>query len=222
MRNKNLFVDAIGHSATVIGHGHVYPVSYPLDLYSQDSAFRRKRVEGVEDEIGEYLKNLRCEYRRKSRTASSHLNGNALFPGLCSVWDCSPGLALWPYQVSDRSLLPGQSWALWQRLGVGGAVGGIVGALVGMGIPEYEAKRYEGAVKGGGTLLSVHCDTSEQMDAAKASLKGTGASDISSAHESGTDDKSGERGTFGNISDENRVVDRTADEPVLVEKSSVR
>ena len=40
-----------------------------------------------------------------------------------------------------------------------------------MGIPEYEAKRYEGAVKDGGTLLSVHCDTSEQIDAAKALLK---------------------------------------------------
>src|SRR5690349_17595649 len=32
-------------------------------------------------------------------------------------------------------------------LGAGGAVGGVVGALVGMGIPEYEAKRYEGRVK---------------------------------------------------------------------------
>jgi hypothetical protein len=41
----------------------------------------------------------------------------------------------------------------------GTVVGGIVGALVGMGIPEYEVKRYEGAVKDGGTLLSVHCDT---------------------------------------------------------------
>jgi hypothetical protein len=63
-------------------------------------------------------------------------------------------------------------------VGVGGTVGGIVGALVGMGIPEYEAKRYEGAVKDGGTLLSVHCDTSEQVDAAKKSLKETGARDI--------------------------------------------
>ena len=66
-------------------------------------------------------------------------------------------------------------------LGVGGAVGGIVGALVGMGIPEYEAKRYEGRIKEGGILLSVHCDTSEQIDRAKDTLKRTGAEDISSA-----------------------------------------
>jgi len=68
-------------------------------------------------------------------------------------------------------------------LGVGGAVGGLVGALVGMGIPEYEAKRYEGRVKDGGVLLSVHCDTSEEITRAKDVLKATGAEDISSAGE---------------------------------------
>ena len=71
-------------------------------------------------------------------------------------------------------------------LGVGGAVGGVVGALVGMGIPEFEAKRYEGAVKDGGTLLSVHCDTSAQIDTAKAALKDTGAHDIAATSEAGT------------------------------------
>jgi hypothetical protein len=68
-------------------------------------------------------------------------------------------------------------------LGVGGAVGGLVGALVGMGIPEYEAKRYEGRVKSGGVLLSVHCDTSDEITRAKETLKRTGAEDISSTGE---------------------------------------
>ena len=67
--------------------------------------------------------------------------------------------------------------------GVGGAVGGLVGALVGMGIPEYEAKRYEGRVKEGGVLLSVHCDTSEEITRAKDILERTGANDIASAGE---------------------------------------
>lgn len=85
-------------------------------------------------------------------------------------------------------------------LGVGGAVGGLVGALVGMGIPEYEAKRYEGRVKNGGTLLSVHCDTSEQVSGAKDGLKATGAEDIASSSEHSSPDTAGGRGTFGNIS----------------------
>ncbi len=85
-------------------------------------------------------------------------------------------------------------------LGLGGTVGGVVGALVGMGIPEYEAKRFEGAVKGGGTLLSVHCDTSDEVSRAKQALTETGAKDIASTSEEGSNDTSGGRGTFGNIS----------------------
>jgi Protein of unknown function (DUF3341) len=68
--------------------------------------------------------------------------------------------------------------------GVGGAVGGITGALIGMGIPEYEAKRYEGRVKDGGILLSVHSDTSGEIKRAKEILERTGAQDIASTGES--------------------------------------
>jgi hypothetical protein len=72
-------------------------------------------------------------------------------------------------------------------LGVGGAVGGLIGALIGMGIPEYEAKRYEGHIKAGGVLLSVHCDTSDEITRAKEMLKHTGAQDISSSGEAAAD-----------------------------------
>src|SRR5438067_6743925 len=51
--------------------------------------------------------------------------------------------------------------------GVGAAAGGLSGALIGMGIPEYEAKRYEGRLTEGGILLSIHCDSSEEIDRAK-------------------------------------------------------
>lgn len=68
-------------------------------------------------------------------------------------------------------------------LGAGGAVGTLIGALTGMGIPEYEAKRYEGQVKAGGVLVSVHCDSSEEVERAEKILKSTGAEDVSSAGE---------------------------------------
>jgi hypothetical protein len=72
-------------------------------------------------------------------------------------------------------------------IGVGGAVGGFTGALIGLGIPEYEAKRYEGRMQKGGILLSVHCDTSDQIKQAKEIMKITGAEDISSTGESSAD-----------------------------------
>jgi len=73
--------------------------------------------------------------------------------------------------------------------GAGGALGTLIGALSGLGVPEYEAKRYEGRVKDGGVLVSAHCATSDQIDAAKRVLKETGAEDIASAGEA----KSGDR-----------------------------
>jgi hypothetical protein len=74
-------------------------------------------------------------------------------------------------------------------VGVGGAVGGFTGALIGLGIPEYEAKRYEGRVQKGGILLSVHCDSSDAVKRAKDIMKITNAEDISSTGESSADVK---------------------------------
>jgi len=68
-------------------------------------------------------------------------------------------------------------------LGVGGAVGGLVGALIGMGIPEYAAKLYEGRVRDGGVLISVHCDRSDEASRAKKALEASGAEDVSSSSE---------------------------------------
>jgi len=68
-------------------------------------------------------------------------------------------------------------------VGIGGAVGGVVGALIGMGIPEYEAKRYEGRVKEGGILVSVHCESSEEVSRAKDILKRVGGEDVASSGE---------------------------------------
>jgi hypothetical protein len=56
-----------------------------------------------------------------------------------------------------------------------------------MGIPEYEAKRYEGRVKEGGILLSVHSDNSDWTRKAKDILERTGAEDVSSTGEANAD-----------------------------------
>jgi len=67
---------------------------------------------------------------------------------------------------------------------VGAAVGGIAGGLIGMGIPELEAKRYEGKIKAGNILLSVHTENSEEIKAAEKIFKNAGAQDICTTGES--------------------------------------
>ncbi|PYI81036.1 MAG: hypothetical protein DME26_20585 [Verrucomicrobia bacterium] len=66
---------------------------------------------------------------------------------------------------------------------VGGAMGGLAGALVGLGMPEYEAKRYEGKVRDGNILISVHADDSDEIDRAKEIFEDAGAEDIATAGE---------------------------------------
>jgi hypothetical protein len=77
---------------------------------------------------------------------------------------------------------------------IGGTVGGFAGALIGMGIPEFEAKRYEGRLQKGGILLSVHCDTSEEIKRAKEVIERTGGEDVSSTGESSSDSSRTDRG----------------------------
>jgi hypothetical protein len=67
--------------------------------------------------------------------------------------------------------------------GIAGSLGGVTGALIGSGIPEAEAKKYEGYMKEGGMLLSVHSDDKQWMEKAKRILESGGAKDVSVAPE---------------------------------------
>jgi len=74
---------------------------------------------------------------------------------------------------------------------VGATVGGIAGGLIGLGIPELEAKRYEGKVKAGNILLSVHTENSEEIKAAEKIFKDAGAQDICTTGEANAPKKAG-------------------------------
>ena len=69
---------------------------------------------------------------------------------------------------------------------IGAAAGGITGGLNGLGIPELEAKRYEGKVKAGNLLISVHTENSEEISRAKEIFKRAGAEDICTTGEAST------------------------------------
>lgn len=65
----------------------------------------------------------------------------------------------------------------------GAAVGGVTGALIGLGIPEIEAKKYEGKLKGGNILIAAHVDDGDEEKRAKEIFRREGAHDISSTSE---------------------------------------
>ncbi len=67
---------------------------------------------------------------------------------------------------------------------VGAAAGSLTGSLIGLGIPEYEAKRYAGYLKDGQILIAVHADNAEWEKKAKQVLTDAQAVDIAIAKES--------------------------------------
>src|ERR1043165_1389913 len=87
--------------------------------------------------------------------------------------DTTTGVAAGGTIGGTRGLLAGIGALAIPGVGPFIAAGPLMGALVGIGIPEYEAKPYEGRVKDGGVLLSVHCDTADEITRAKDLLKGT-------------------------------------------------
>lgn len=72
---------------------------------------------------------------------------------------------------------------------VGAAVGGVTGALIGMGVPEFEAKQYEGHLKAGNVLVSVHVDDAAQTTRAKEVLERHDAKAISVTRDAGVPDE---------------------------------
>ena len=60
----------------------------------------------------------------------------------------------------------------------GATVGGVTGALIGLGIPELEAKTYEGKLKSGNILVAVHVESDDLAKRVKAIFAENNAHDI--------------------------------------------
>lgn len=100
-------------------------------------------------------------------------------------WMASAGLL--GVMALEPTLSAGPILSVLSGIGAGVMAGGLVGGLAGMGIPEYEAKRFEGRVRRGGILLSVHCDNPDWRRSAVKLLKQSGATDIATAGEARAD-----------------------------------
>jgi len=110
---------------------------------------------------------------------------------------------------------------------VGAAAGGIIGGLVGLGIPEDEARYYEGEIKSGRTLVTVKADG--RWDEARSLLRQAGAYDVhdqpgSGSMRSGLTDTA-HPGTMGTDTARTRnrgTLDDTAPAPLTEEERIAR
>jgi len=80
-------------------------------------------------------------------------------------------------------VVAGPIMAMLGGAALGATLGGITGALVGMGIPEDEAERYEGRLKEGNILISVHSKSLAETDRAEAIFREAGAQNIATSRE---------------------------------------
>jgi hypothetical protein len=68
--------------------------------------------------------------------------------------------------------------ALFSQAPAGGPVAGISGALIGMGLTDFEARRYDSKVRGGKVLISVHSESANLIDRATEIFNSSGAQGI--------------------------------------------
>jgi hypothetical protein len=87
----------------------------------------------------------------------------------------------------------GPLMAALSGVAAGAAVGGVAGGLIGLGMPEFEAKTYEGKLRSGNILIAVHTDNSETEKRAKEIFEAQGAHDISVAGDSAVPKKKSEQ-----------------------------
>lgn len=128
----------------------------------------------VPDNVGS--KDFAHEKHTKAPEGAVAGGGTGAVLGAAVGWLAGAGSLMIPGLETLTSV--GPMVAAFSGVGVGVVLGGVTGGLFGLGIPEYEAKRYEGRIRHGGILLSVHCPDPHWTGPAQSILRRTGATDI--------------------------------------------
>ena len=112
--------------------------------------------------------------------ASGAMNSRAGFDGTLGLLsdfraNAIPGIG--------PTLSAGQLVNSLRGMDTGSSSGQLAEALILLGVQEVVAKRYEGRLKDGKVLLSIHCDTPEEITQAKELMEGAGGEDVTSTGE---------------------------------------
>jgi hypothetical protein len=160
-------------TATVSKAGNIIPALRAADFSNNDVSVLLADKEGAKDFAFE--NNTKAPEGAVAGAGTGAVLGGALgwLAGIGSL--AIPGLG--PFIVAGPIMVALSGVAL------GGALGGLSGALIGMGMPEFEAKRFEGKVKTGSCLISIDCKDSNDVRRAKEICEHEGAKDITSAGE---------------------------------------
>lgn len=122
-------------------------------------------------------------YEQSTKAPEGATAGGLVGAGTGGVLGWLAGIGTLAIPGAGPFLAAGPIMAALAGIGVGGAAGGLIGGLIGMGIPEYEAKRYEGKLRDGNILISVHAEDAKARARAKDVFELAGGQDISSTGE---------------------------------------
>lgn len=122
------------------------------------------RPQGIRPEVG-------VEQTHTGKTTVAGLSAGVVIGGIAglvalAIPGIGPLLAVGPIAV----VLGGA--------GVGSALGGLLGSMAGLGIPTDEARRYEEAVRNGGTFLAVRAPNAPRTEQARQLLARHGAENL--------------------------------------------
>jgi hypothetical protein len=137
-------------------------------------------------------KDLLHRKQTKAPEGAAAGGGSGAILGAAAGWILGAGALAIP-GLDPTITAAGPIMGMLAGMGAGLSAGGILGGVLGATMPEYEARRFNGRIRKGGILLSVHCDNSDWVKSAKNILKRSGASDISTATEAKADFLKGEK-----------------------------
>ncbi len=128
-------------------------------------------------------------HEKGSKAPEGAVTGGLTGAGIGGVVGLLAGLGALAIPGLGPFIAAGPLLALLSGAAVGAAAGSLAGSLIGMGIPEYEAKRYESHLKEGNILLAVHADNSEWATKAKTLMIEAGVLDVAVSKEAAVKDR---------------------------------
>jgi hypothetical protein len=124
--------------------------------------------------------------RKGTRAVHGAVKGAGLGAVIGSALGWLAAVGTLPVPESATLLATAPGLTSLASLGAGSMVGILIGALAGRRIPRYR-EHYEGRVRRGDILISVHCDDPQWTKKAMVILKRTGAADIASTRKVAAD-----------------------------------